>query len=491
MDDPNPPANFPKQAVVLIHGVGEQVPMETLRGFVRAVWETDDQVTKNGMPQPREVWSKPDAQHTGSLELRRITTRQSTRSKCFPIGVRTDFYELYWADLSAGATLEQLETWAFGLLWRNPFTRVPRNVFLAWLLLWLVTLAILYFAAAAVFPSKSFMWELPLLAPLAPLAGKAHWIVGILSAALALFARLVLVPTFGRVVRYTRAKPDNIAARNAIRERGLALFAAFHDGQYERIIVVGHSLGSILAYDLVSYFWAPRLGSHTMVEGAPEFSCLREVEEAVAALAKAPGDPEKIKRFHEAQRALCHVLRSRPKPEPGQPDNRWLITDLITLGSPLAHADFLLTKSRRDLRTHINEREYPTTPPVTEELDPKQKKAAGEAGLPVTEPVPRLMSFNFDNDNWQLHHAAPFAAVRWTNIYDPSWLVFFGDIVSGSLGDIFGPGVVDVNMAAIQGHRSWRFTHTLYWTLGRKGRPTPERVTELRSALDLSGARLL
>ena len=33
--------------------------------------------------------------------------------------------------------------------------------------------------------------------------------------------------TFGRVVRYTRADPDNIAARAAVRDRGFKLLRAF------------------------------------------------------------------------------------------------------------------------------------------------------------------------------------------------------------------------------------------------------------------------
>ena len=35
--DPTPHAHFPKQAVVLIHGMGEQMPVDTIKGFVRAV----------------------------------------------------------------------------------------------------------------------------------------------------------------------------------------------------------------------------------------------------------------------------------------------------------------------------------------------------------------------------------------------------------------------------------------------------------------------
>jgi hypothetical protein len=44
-----------------------------------------------------------------------------------------------------------------------------------------------------------------------------------------------------------------------------------------------------------------------------------------------------------------------------------------------------------------------------------------------------------------LHHAAPFAAVRWTNIYDPAMVVFFGDVICGPLRQIFGPAIVDIS----------------------------------------------
>jgi len=63
------------RAVVVIHGMGEQRPMDTIKAFVKAVWETDAVITANDLPHPSQVWSKPDVR-TGSLELRR---RNSTR----------------------------------------------------------------------------------------------------------------------------------------------------------------------------------------------------------------------------------------------------------------------------------------------------------------------------------------------------------------------------------------------------------------------------
>jgi hypothetical protein len=76
-----------KQAVVVIHGMGEQIPMDTIKDFVHAVWQKDEVISANGLPNPTEVWNKPDAR-TGSLELRRITTRESIASEPeFPGGV--------------------------------------------------------------------------------------------------------------------------------------------------------------------------------------------------------------------------------------------------------------------------------------------------------------------------------------------------------------------------------------------------------------------
>jgi hypothetical protein len=67
-------------AFVVIHGMGEQKPMDTLRGFVNAVWQRDDSLFW-GLPKPRnyelsDVWSEPD-DSPGATELRRITTHHA------------------------------------------------------------------------------------------------------------------------------------------------------------------------------------------------------------------------------------------------------------------------------------------------------------------------------------------------------------------------------------------------------------------------------
>jgi hypothetical protein len=211
------------------------MPMDTIKAFVGAAWATDADVTKNGMTDPAEVWSKPDFR-TGSLELRRITTRQSMNTASFPSGVRTDFYELYWADLSAGTTLDAIENWLLGLLWRNPKRSVPPKVRGAWILLWLISLGIAYVVAGSAVGAdfSVFGWR-----PYGWMGALPGWITAAAAAVVAWATARLVEPYVGRVVRYTRATPDNIAARRDIRERGLALLDALHDGEYERIIIVG------------------------------------------------------------------------------------------------------------------------------------------------------------------------------------------------------------------------------------------------------------
>ena len=483
-----PVANFPKQAVVVIHGMGEQMPMDTINRFVRAAWQTTTGLATKDLPNPTEVWSKPDVR-TGSLELRRITTRQTVPTTTFDKGVRTDFYELYWADLSGGSTWDQVKAWIRGLLLRDPFSRVPNDVFLAWIVLWLITLTAIVFSIAAVLPHYATVgpWRPWDYVPLKWLYRWQAWELGLMVAAMGLVVTNLIVPYFGRVVRYTRATPENIAARAHIRQRGLALLGELHDKEYARIVIVGHSLGAILAYDLVSYFWTRKPLARVVAEGTEEFEALRDIETALAD-PTWPAQPA-LNTYHVAQTRFGHLLRNRPTPADGNAaaDARWLITDLITVGSPLGYAEFLMAKSRDDLCQRQKDREYPTIPPLREELDPIYRADAERAGFPIDPKQPKLIAFPFGQRKWQLHHASPFAAVRWTNIHDPACLIAFGDLISSPVGPAFGPAAIDINLKELRG-QSWHFTHTKYWSLPpTPPATTPVHIVQLRKALDLGG----
>jgi len=450
------PVGVARQAYVLIHGMGEQIPMDTIKGFAKTVWSLDTDVQVPNMPHAEETWSRPD-NRTGSLELRRITTRKSRTSASFAKGVRTDFYELYWADLTAGSTWQQFTAWVRYLLFR-PWSKVPVNVRAAWLCLWAGTVLVAALAAIPLVPRP--IWE----------AHAPHWLsqglVGAAAAALLTFIHRQASATFGRVVKYTRSRPDNIAARQAVRERGLALLAALHAENdpgkaYDRVVIVSHSLGTILAHDLLAYFWAKQVGAQSFEPESEKGRAVAALEAAAAALHNTPLDDAALAAFRAAQADLGLLLRKQSLG--AKPEGRWLISDLVTIGSPLSHAEFLLADGPEDLAKRCEGRELPTCPPFREELDPQLVSAAMSAGL-LPEGESRLISYRYAQapDKWALNFAAPFAAVRWTNVFDPARFVAQGDMISGPLVQNFGPGIVDRDIS-VGNNRSRRFTHTLYW----------------------------
>lgn len=453
-----------RQAVILVHGMGEQIPMDTIKGFV----DTLSTKPSDTPGQSRaEIWSKPDPR-TGSLELRRLTTRKSESGGAYPNGVRSDFFELYWADLTAGSTTNQLVGWVRYLLFR-PWSRVPPPVRSAWILLWALALFAVAMLAIGFVPKDMWSSQTPSWLPQATVIA----IAGIIGAV----AQQLGTKTFGRVVKYTRADPDNIAARKAVRERGLGLLRAIHHaGEYDRVVVVGHSLGSILAYDLVNYFWAEQAAARAIIEGSDAFTRLCALEKAGRAL-REQNTPAQRQEFRKAQAALRRSL----KKDSDDQKSIWLISDLVTFGSPLTHAEFLVARSKDDLEARQKDRELATCPPIGEVLDEWRLEHARAVGL-LEEGQSSLSAFpdRQVKDGWTLHHGAAFAVVRWTNVHDHAKFIFCGDLISGPLSPAFGQGIEDRDLAKID-KQSASFTHTRYWSADQ----SRERLTTFRNAINV------
>jgi hypothetical protein len=469
-----------KIAVIFAHGMGEQIPMETLIGFVEAAWvaNTHAQWAPPSDENPSDTWFTPDPM-TGSLELRRITTRW-TKSKVSPEskGPRVDFFEFYWADLAEGTTVQEVWDWLRTLLVRWP-KQVPKGLMGAWLLLWAAAaiVAILSFFAVAPWPG-----------------GWWHLALAIAAAIVGYLMQYVVSPSLGDVARYVRAEPRNIAIRHAIRDRGLKLLRDIHEsGAYERIIVVAHSLGTIIAYDLISFLWATREPALLLHEDEPAFKKLRAVESAGHSLANATDTDRDQKRraYREAQRTLRLALRSGGEDgteRARRSDEEWLISDFVTLGSPLTHAQFLLARDETDFANKITRWLFPTNCPQFEVIQSEQReKINAREGTPPAEvlgPPGGLFSYFLRSPKtWSMHDAAPFAAVRWTNIYDSHQRIFQGDIISGPVAPIFGEGIRDIDLKALRG-QSPVFSHTLYWTLPT-GSPPPPHIEVMHKAIDL------
>jgi hypothetical protein len=503
-----------KQAVVVIHGMGEPVPMQTIRSFVDAMWVTDESLISRNRPDSNNgqqrtdnpVWDKPDRRNR-SFELRRITTEQPDK------GRRTDFYEFYWAHLMHGTSWEHLKSWIGDLLLRSP-KRVPNDVFSAWVALWIVTLIV-----AAVMVYSLLPVDDPQRCLFGACEGSAcsaaglcwSWIWPLLGAAGSIivggFVNVVLLKYFGDVARYVKSSPVNVARRQEIREKGVELLETLMgvrdfdpntrqkdapfpkwETEYDRIIVVGHSLGAIVAYDILKHSFA-RVNRYLNKgpTGRNKQPHRHQLEKLLQDAIENSGTLD-MDEFRRLQKLSWQELKKQGSP--------WLVSDFVTLGSPLTHAEFLLADSEEDMRSQREKRILPTCPP-TLEWDQKTKH--------------QHFSYRPSNSNFSSgeyfrypHHAAHFAFTRWTNIYSKSKNILWGDIVSGPVSGHFD---LSTPVAKLQGIRDITvlperdldgkakgsvpfFTHTKYWDMEvRTGIndswTVPYHIHQLRDALDL------
>ena len=409
----------PRQAVVIIHGIGEQRPMDTLWGFV------------SGVMSKRLVHSKPD-RISPTLELRRLSVPSGSAEWRPGQSVSTDFYELYWAHMMSGTSWNHLIAWV-GVLMLRPPKQVPPRLFPVWLLSWLLAAAALLAICGPWRPDLS-VWPLIALA----LAGAVT-----VAKATGTYFGLQYV---GDAARYLSPTPPNIGVRHAIRSAALDLLRGLNDDptwhRYHRIIVVGHSLGSVIGYDALTYLWQER--HH------PTKSDLRPA----------------LQPDHDLLERSSHVsdgraLQSRIWREQRAIGVDWKITDFVTLGSPLTHAAFLMAKNQGDFKDKIHKREFPTCPPqLRDDADMDYGRPLLEDTADFTETPSKL-----------LHHAAPFACTRWTNLY------FSRDLIGGSLKALFGEWIDEPKWPGIRSSRF--FPHTHYWDVSER------MCDELRNALEL------
>ncbi len=87
-----------------------------------------------------------------------------------------------------------------------------------------------------------------------------------------------------------------------------------------------------------------------------------------------------------------------------------------------------------------------------------------------------------------LYHGAPFAVVRWTNMWYPSKFGFFGDWFGGPLGPLFGDGIKDIPLTEDRPARLIpAYAHAIYFKMTKHEPPKPGSVVaELRDAMSLA-----
>ncbi len=413
--------------------------MATLRGFTGAIQKLGKYPTSGG------IWSKPDEVSDG-FEHHRFTLASTS------IRPVTDVYELYWAHLFEQSSLRTFLVWLGRIAFR-PLSKLPQR--------YQRKMVALRVAALVLGVAGLWLWYS---------MGADRWatLVAAVPAVMLVYYGLryllnsFFLGTISDAARYLDADPRNVEARNKVRKLGVDFLERLHgaDRSYDRIIVCGHSLGSVIGYDILRYLWYRKHEGHALPDAPAQ-----PVQKQVAALSAA-GDGAAVRSW---QRDLWLEQREL--------GNDWRISDFVTMGSPLAHADIVLADSVDGFDGAVSSGELPTCPSL---VDPETKNIGFPRNYTSQSGQPRTIRL--------LGHAAMFSVTRWTNIHVVQrWLVH-GDPISGPVAPLFGNGIRDIALKP-NGRDGW-FAHTKYWRGGvvadDTANPPQTALTALEAALDLN-----
>ncbi len=506
MPDASTTRNSPRTAVLVVHGMGNQRPLKTVRQIADALYGN---VPPPAGKPPHRWWTKLDREVT-DVDLPVIVTDAIETASGSRI---VEFHECYWASEMAESRLTAVPMWLFELIRKGPWAMPPRimslwflfggllafwmvsavlvilQIMVDWLglapdvrrdayLSWGVAAALCFFVMrgrglallamvggllTTIQAARTGIWRLPLDDAVMRL-GPSDWLtVAVLGlAAFLLLNWFFLLTVAGDAARYLRAAPSNIAVRRSIRAMAVSMLHRLHSAhwqgapKYDRIIIVSHSLGTVVAYDMLRAYWAqvaPSLGDPYRLDRAL-VSAQDDLPHSDSRCPdpSVPVPPDGTWRAawrHRARRlirALDADVRTGKGVFKGKDPRRWIVSDFITLGSPLSQADFLLAEGtstdalRASFARKTAEREFPTCP-APRSSDGNLTYSAGGQRL--------------------FHHGALFGLTRWTNLYFPVRGLLWGDLIGGPMQRLFGHGVEDV---AVNGARNGGFVaHTAYW----------------------------
>ncbi|HXD45740.1 MAG TPA: hypothetical protein VN655_11460 [Pseudolabrys sp.] len=576
-----------RTAVLVVHGMGSQRPLDTVRGVINAVWFDNDDHSQDKV---HKLWSHPEPSGV-DLDLTVMTTNEIAATS----GERSaDFHELYWAHLMSETKAVAVLLWLFELGRRGPKLKTGMNglwwagaIYLNLLLLsvallvmqavvWLtcidqdpqkiayvvgLMLAIAVLAGLfAALRHKYWKLSIALLIILGAMLVAGYWIFtndqvvvarltsAFIAPALAFLAATLLMKSWGRITfaatyglslvffaivlcrrhpaeffvsvadhfknadlpwglpsqqstiaafciigvyllmnaaflqpylgdaaRYFRNSPANVAVRREIRKEAVKTLDQLHRSRdYDRIVVVAHSLGTVVAYDMLRAYYS-RICDQIPVDRReldPEFD---HVDRGLPTMESARSEGRAlIRKFAAASAMLAPAARVDPyKPVKSEEVDAWLVTDFVTLGSPLTHARYFMTNDDngdrldQDFEDQVRERALPTCPP-------KQLDNDG------------LIAFTNAEKKTRLHHGGMFGMTRWTNLFFPINSIFWGDAIGGLVHEIFGKYVKDVPVSTRTDNGTRFFAHVAYWqTDCPEGRRAPH-LASLIAAINLA-----
>lgn len=290
-----------------------------------------------------------------------------------------------------------------------------------------------------------------------------------------------LQPYLGDAARYFRNSPANVAVRRAIRKEAVDTLDQLHRSRdYDRIVVVAHSLGTAVAYDMLRAYYS-RICSQIPVDKSklsPEFDAIDGGTLDYASMRAHAR--ELVRKLARESKILADSARQDPyKSAKSDEVDAWLVTDFVTLGSPLTHARYLMINDDNadqldeDFLMHVREREMLLCPPYRLDVD-----------------LDGLISFKIRGDDHselvKLHHGGMFGLTRWTNLYFKMTNIFWGDAIGGQVAPVFGGGVNDVRVWTDKEHTEGFFQHVSYWKTDCAEQRKAPHIRALRDAIDLS-----
>lgn len=424
-----------KQAVVIIHGIGNQLPMDTARQFVENIKDDTD-----------ILYSSPDRE-ANFFETRRL----SLGSK------KTDFYEFYWANLVSEPSSSDIREWLRKLLFvKEPSKRAKKLVMQARVILLILLAFFSYFLITDILKSCA--------------DGFSAWNTGTFTAVTFLILRFVLprinikvAETVGDAIKYLTPSPQNIDSRYKIRQKGITLLKKLHEKKdkngnplYHRIVIVGHSLGSIVGYDIITNLWHDYTYSYAPQKAPVMQPILDEMTKLITDFHEGKEKVFKLDEYQQLQQLLYDEIKSLKNP--------WLISDFITIGSPLCHGAYIMAKDYAEFDRRTNYRELPLSPPKIE---------VKLVGKEIVKDYERAISYEDEVRDKEgnpidmkiINHSSQFSFIKWNNIY------FANDYVGGDLNCYFGEGIKNHEFSPNGTFRKKEFpcaSHTNYWDKDQK-----------------------
>jgi len=419
-----------KQAIVLIHGIGEQRPMGTATMFAETIAGDD------------KIYYKP-SNYGLRGEINKISIQKNKNRPT------TDIYEYYWAHEFRDNKLSTINNWLFHLViecarkltagMASPRSNSQEEGLPKSKEGWIVFVgfaygaALMLIAALAIFASRSLTSLV-----VAAITGYAVY---------KLLLSNILLGYLADAAKYLSNHPDNISARERVRSGAIKLLRDLNESEdYDRILIVGHSLGSVIGSDALTQYW------HEVCDSAPHRGDGREILKKKCddfiLMMENPSQPNFISQFQRHQRLMREALV--------ESGCTWKITDLVTVGSPLSFANFLLARNDQDFRLKTNKtQQLLLCPPLGGTKDHLY------LGRPEGTP-PRSSRYPAAS--------TAYLYTRWTNLHGTK------DLIGGRVAPLYGIGVLDVKVNSTGFFRA----HTEYFS-GRS-----EKISnQLRSALKL------